>query len=198
MTTTIYFVRHAEPNYKNHHDAERELTEKGLADTPKVTAFLIDKGVNFIYSSPFKRAVDTVKHLSETIQLPIHTIEDFRERKIDSVWIEDFDSFTRQQWADFSYKLSDGESLGQVQARNLAALEKLLEKHPDQTLVVGSHGTALSSLINYFQPQFGLADFQAIKHLFPFVVRLTFDGKICTSMDLYDILQEPTHETSLL
>ena len=27
--TTIYFVRHAEPNYMNHDDMLRELTKKG-------------------------------------------------------------------------------------------------------------------------------------------------------------------------
>lgn len=30
--TTVYFVRHAEPNYNNHDDELRELTEKGLED----------------------------------------------------------------------------------------------------------------------------------------------------------------------
>ena len=36
---------------------------------------------------------------------------------------EDFDGFCRRQWADFSYCLSEGESLGQVQRRNVDALE---------------------------------------------------------------------------
>ena len=28
--TTVYFVRHAEPNYDNHDDMSRELSKKGL------------------------------------------------------------------------------------------------------------------------------------------------------------------------
>ena len=28
--TNIYFVRHAQPNYENHDDLTRELTEKGM------------------------------------------------------------------------------------------------------------------------------------------------------------------------
>ncbi len=40
--TTIYFVRHAEPNYENHNDRERELTEIGLLDSKKVTKYLSD------------------------------------------------------------------------------------------------------------------------------------------------------------
>lgn len=30
--TTVFFVRHAEPNYKNHNDRLRELSPKGLRD----------------------------------------------------------------------------------------------------------------------------------------------------------------------
>lgn len=30
--TVVYFVRYKEPNYNNHDDRNRELTEKGLDD----------------------------------------------------------------------------------------------------------------------------------------------------------------------
>ena len=42
--TTVYFVRHAEPNYNNNDDSLRELSAKGLKDKKLVTAFLADKG----------------------------------------------------------------------------------------------------------------------------------------------------------
>lgn len=41
--TTVYFVRHAEPNYNNHNDELRELSPKGLKDRKLVTDFLSDK-----------------------------------------------------------------------------------------------------------------------------------------------------------
>ena len=43
--TKIYFVRHAEPNYNNHDDLTRELTEKGWNDRQKVADFLKDKNI---------------------------------------------------------------------------------------------------------------------------------------------------------
>ncbi|MBE6021952.1 MAG: histidine phosphatase family protein [Cellulosilyticum sp.] len=58
---TIYFVRHAQPNYENHEDRARELTQKGLADRHFVTQFLADKRIDAVLSSPYKRSVDTVK-----------------------------------------------------------------------------------------------------------------------------------------
>ena len=60
MRTTVYFVRHAEPNYENHDDISRELSDKGLRDRKRVTNFLADKKIDVVVSSPYKRAIDTV------------------------------------------------------------------------------------------------------------------------------------------
>ena len=48
--TTVYFVRHAQPNYSNHDDLSRELTEKGLRDCALVTEFLSDKDITAVLS----------------------------------------------------------------------------------------------------------------------------------------------------
>ena len=122
--TNIYFVRHAEPNYNNHDDLTRELSPKGLKDRELVTEFLADKQVDIVLSSPYKRAVDTVAHFAALRDLPITTIADFRERKVDSVWIDDFDAFTHNQWADFNYKLTDGETLAEVQKKKYCCVTR--------------------------------------------------------------------------
>lgn len=172
--TTIFFVRHAEVNYKNHNDKERELTAKGLEDRKLVSKYLEDKNVDVILSSPYKRAIDTVKHFADTNNNQIEIIEDFRERKVDSQWIEDFDAFCKQQWLDFSYKLSDGETLSEVQERNIRALNDVLAKYVNKTIVIGSHGTALSTIINYYDDTFRYDDFLEIKSLMPWIVKFNF------------------------
>ena len=192
--TEIYFVRHAEPNYKNHDDASRELTEKGLRDCALVTAFLKDKNISAVFSSPYKRAVDTVQPFADEMHLPVYTDPDFRERRVDSVWIEDFESFSRQQWADFDYRLTDGETLRTVQTRNYAALNRILKDHAEEAVAVGSHGTALSTLIRYFDPTYGFDDFKAIQKLMPWIVRFIFDGTTCVSITEYDLFTENVRE----
>ena len=187
--TTIYFVRHAEPNYDNHDDMTRELSEKGLKDRALVTAFLQDKQIDAVLSSPFKRAVDTVREFAELHGLEIEIIEDFRERRIDNCWIEDFKGFCKKQWEDFSYKLSDGESLHEVQARNIAALKAVLKRYEGKKLVVGSHGTALSTIINYYDHSFGHAQFEEIRGLMPWVVQFCFEGEECVAIRKYNVFE---------
>lgn len=187
--TTVYFVRHAEPNLGNHDEVTRELTEKGLQDRRLVTAFLSDKNVDVVLSSPYKRAVDTVRDSAESKGLGVGLVDDFRERKVESGWIEDFDSFCKSQWEDFDYKLTDGESLGEVQERNINILERILHLYEGKTIVVGSHGTALSTIINYYDKAFGYSEFEKIKRLMPWIVKFTFEGTKCLNIQQFNLFE---------
>lgn len=181
--TKVYFVRHAKPDFSVKDDLIRPLTEEGINASKKVTEFLMDKNITKIYSSPYKRAIDTIKDFSEKFKLDINVIDDFRERKIDSVWIEDFVSFSKNQWKDFNYKLDNGESLGETQKRNIEALINILKENQEGNIVVGSHGTALSTVINYFKKDFGYCEFERIRDIMPFIVCLTFDGQEVVSIE---------------
>lgn len=188
--TTVYFVRHAQPNFANHDDLTRELTDKGMEDRHLVERLLADVQVDAVLSSPYKRAVDTVQPLADSRSLTVRTVADFRERRVDSCWIEDFDGFCRAQWADFDYKLTDGETLRQVQQRNMAALQAVLQEYAGQTVVIGSHGTALSTIINHYDPSFGYTDFEKIRTLMPWVVRFVFDGSTCAAIRSYNVFDD--------
>lgn len=187
--TTVYFVRHAEPNYNNHDDELRELTEKGLEDRKLVTEYLSDKSIDVVLSSPYRRAVDTVMDFANRYNIEIERIDGFRERKVDSEWIEDFIGFCKRQWADFNYKYTDGETLAEVQKRNILALKKVLEQFDNKNIVIGSHGTALSTIINYYDPTYGFEDFDKIRQLMPWIVKLTFVGKKLIDMESVNVFE---------
>ncbi len=189
--THVYFVRHSEPNYETHDDRSRELTEKGLSDRGAVTDYFLGKPIAAVLSSPYRRAYDTVKPLADALGLPVETVEDFRERRVDSVWIDDFNAFARRQWADFDYRLSDGECLQEVQTRNLNALRGVLRRFPEHSIAVGAHGTAVCTLIRHYCPSFGYEDFRKIQPVMPLIVHFVFDGETCVSISLCDPLNRP-------
>ncbi len=187
--TTVYFVRHAEPNYNNHDDELRELTEKGLEDRKLVTEYLSDKSIDVVLSSPYRRAVDTVMDFANRYNIEIERIDGFRERKVDSEWIEDFIGFCKRQWADFNYKYTDGETLAEVQKRNILALKQVLEQFNNKNIVIGSHGTALSTIINYYDPTYGFEDFDKIRCLMPWIMKFTFVGKNLIDMESVNVFE---------
>lgn len=171
----IYFVRHAKPDFSVHDDLTRPLTDKGIIDSKNICEFLKEKSINKIYSSPYKRAIDTIKELAQNLNIKIEVVDDFRERKISNIWIEDFNKFSKSQWENFEYKLNDGESLNEVQSRNIKALHKILNENSNQNIVIGTHGTALSTMINYYDKTFDYLSFTKIKDIMPFIVCMEFE-----------------------
>jgi len=63
----------------------------------------------------------------------------------------------------------------------------VLLKYPKKSIAIGSHGTALSTIINYFDSSFGYVDFMKIKDLMPYVVQLDFEEMDCKSIRMFNL-----------
>lgn len=195
--TQIYFVRHAESQVGSHDDASRGLTSKGIEDRKLVTAYLKDKAIDAVLSSPYQRAFDTVLHYADEYGREISLIHDFREREIDSVWIEDFKTFSMKQWEDFDYKRSCGESLREVQKRSVKALINVLKKYNGKNLVIGSHGTALSTIIHHYHTAFNYEAFTEIKDIMPLIAHFVFKGERLIQIELVNLFLDKENQLIL-
>jgi len=58
--TSVYFVRHAQPDISWKNNRTRPLTPTGLLDRKKVTNLLKKMPIDCFFSSPYKRSVDTI------------------------------------------------------------------------------------------------------------------------------------------
>ena len=172
--TTVYFVRHAQSDASVQDPFLRPLTEQGLRDRRLVTEFLSGREVTALFSSPYKRAVDTLVDFSEKQGLPVQTVEDFREHETisDSYPDENYFPFIQKYWKDPAYKVPGDESLEELQQRNVRALERVLEAYPGKTVAIATHGMALSVL-------HGILCTLAATAVMPgFLARFTADGTI--------------------
>jgi len=189
MITNIYFVRHAEPDYSIHDDKTKPLTQKGKIAAQKLVNFFEDKDIEVVLSSPYKRAVDTIKPYADKSSLQIEEVFELRERTVDSCWIEDFKGFSKKKWSDFNYKPSDGESLYEVQNRNITALKRTIKAYEGKNIIIGNHGTSLSTIINYYDLNFGYDDFEKIRNVMPWIVKFIFDDNHLKSIETIDSLR---------
>ncbi|UXV60308.1 LD-carboxypeptidase [Lactococcus cremoris] len=160
--------------------------EEGM--TEEILHFILDKyphlktipadafanvSIEQIFSSPFQRSVRTLNPLAHSKNLEIQLISDLRERNVGHE-IADFWPFAKRQWKDFDYKLADGESLREVQNRNISALEQILATSKNQKVAIGTHGTSLSTILNFYQPDFQFQDFQSLAGKMPYVIKMDF------------------------
>ena len=172
--TKIYFVRHAQPEHAWEDDRTRPLTGEGKRDSAIVFEFLKDKHIDAFYSSPYKRSMDTIADSADFFGKDIITDEDLREREKGENGNNH--GMFHKRWADHNYHEEGGESIAMVQKRNMRALTEILRDNIDKEVVVGTHGTALSTILNFYDKSFGCDDFLRIVDRMPYVIELDFEG----------------------
>lgn len=148
---TIYLVRHASAAGQ---PIDAPLTEQGRKQALTLVNFFKQKEIDIIYSSPFKRALDTIKPLSDSRE--INVIEDSRlgERVLSTVNFEDWRDKLKQSFDDFDLVFEGGESHSAGMERAKSLIEDLLCSEDDHILLV-SHGNMTTLLMRYFNESFG-------------------------------------------
>ena len=174
--TRVYFVRHAQPEHAWKEDRTRPLTEEGKRDSAMVLEFLKDKKIDVFYCSPYKRSMDTIADAAAFFGKEIITDERLREREKGPDGNNH--GMFQKRWADHEYHEDGGESIAMVQRRNMEALNEILSSNQDKEIVVGTHGTALSTILNFYDNHFGCEDFLRIIDWMPYIIELDFEGNL--------------------
>ena len=172
--TSVFFVRHAQPDSSWTDDRTRPLTALGLEERKKVADLLLKISIGIFFSSPYKRSIETISECANILKMDIHTDERFRERQIGELGYAY--AQIERRWNDFNFAEPGGETLGSVQSRNIEALKEILISHRNQNIVIGTHGTALSTIINYYDSSFACEEFERIRFWMPYIIRLDFEN----------------------
>ena len=149
----LYLVRHADSPFTP--DEMRPLSEVGRADAERIAGILAPVLPEAIYSSPYRRARQTLEPLAGILGLPIQEVDDLRERTLSSGPVEDFVAAVRDTWDNFSFAHTGGESSAGAQRRVVDVVSKLASRHPMRPIVLATHGNLLALLMNHYDPSVG-------------------------------------------
>ena len=119
------------------------------------------------------RSFDTIKGSAAENGLPITTDERLIERRNGPQ--SNVYGMYQKRWSNFSFVEEGGESIGTVQKRNIEAVFDILRDHDGENVIVGTHGTALSTIQNYFNPSYGCDDFLRMIDFMPYILRMDFE-----------------------
>ena len=177
--TTVFLVRHAHSEWSR--GEARSLSRQGAATAALLAVRLSEQPIAAIYSSTSRRAVETVSPLAERRDLEIIMVEQLRERDVPEVPLGEFDEMMQQAWQSPDAAPPGVESNLHAVARGLDVLKKLVARHPDQHIVIATHGNLMALMMNGLD---GSYDYDFWRRLsFPDVYRLTFDGDRLTSVE---------------
>ncbi|HUO11384.1 MAG TPA: histidine phosphatase family protein [Caulobacteraceae bacterium] len=148
--TTLILVRHAQSAPRpDLAEAAFPLSEKGRQQARDLAPILAELGVDALASSPYQRAIDTLRPYADGAGLTIAIDHDLRERRL-GPWLDDPEAVheaMRRMHADADFALDGGESSRACQARFEAALARILAVHAGRTIAIGSHGGIISHFL---------------------------------------------------
>ena len=156
--TRIYIVRHAEAEgnlYRRIHGWYDSLvTENGYRQIAALEHRFQDVHIDAVYSSDLFRTMTTASAVYRPRGLALHTDPGLREVHMgvweDHPWGEiariDAEQLRLFNSSDEGWRVAEGETFAQVGERMKNTLLRLAGDHPDQTLALFSHGTAIRSL----------------------------------------------------
>lgn len=178
--TNLYFVRHAHSVYTPD-ELNRPLSERGFADAEIITNLLKTAEIGVVVSSPYKRAIQTVKGLAEYINTEVEIIDGFKERTLTTVPANDFTLAITKVWEDYNFSWEGGESNIVAQKRGVESTLNLLEKYKGENIVIGTHGNIMVLIMNFFDSQYDFSFWQNLQ--MPDIYKLTFNGKALTNVE---------------
>ena len=148
------------------------LNERGRRQAAALAASLAGVPVAAVYSSPLCRAVETARPLAEARGLEVQVDEDLIEMAVGDLeglspqeMLERYGDFLRKWFSTQagSLRMPGGESLQDVQDRAWAAIERLRERHPEETVVVVTHNFTIHAILCQVLG-LPLASFRRLRH----------------------------------
>jgi probable phosphomutase (TIGR03848 family) len=158
--TRLVLVRHAVTEHTGPLLSGRmpgiDLSEKGVGQAEAAAQRLAKLPVAAVYASPIERTTQTAQqiashHALEVLALP-GVIEadygDWTGGKISD--LAKTDEWKVVQVAPSRARFPNGESITEMQARMVAALDEVVARHPHETVVVVSHADPIKSAIAHY------------------------------------------------
>lgn len=174
LQTNLYFVRHAHSTYTPD-ELGRPLSERGFTDARTVTKVLKREAIDYVYSSPYKRAIQTIEGIAKYIDKEIKLEEGFKERILADKPVENFAIAITKVWKDYDFSWNCGESNRIAQKRGVNATFQVLDSNIGKNVVIGTHGNIMVLIMNFFDNKYGFDFWKELE--MPDIYKLSFNGK---------------------
>ncbi|WP_034758137.1 histidine phosphatase family protein [Rossellomorea vietnamensis] len=167
----IYIVRHAKAEGQPFHAS---LTMEGERQARQLASFLENRSIQAIYSSPFKRALDTIAPFADRSSLRVQEDNRLGERVLSDQDLPDWMEKLKMSFEDFSLSLPGGESNQMAMERAGSFVDEVMGKEEEHIVCV-SHGNLTTLLLKLFDESYGYNELFALSNPDVYLVRLEGD-----------------------
>ncbi|WP_222599315.1 histidine phosphatase family protein [Aquibacillus kalidii] len=152
----LFLVRHC--NAEGQHK-DSPLTKDGVRQAMKLANFLEQSSYTFdrIITSPYLRAIESIKPFAERANLTIQVDQRLHERVLSQEPIDDWMDVLEQSFSDFDFALPGGESSNDALSRSIQVVNEVKHDDSSENIIIVTHGNLLAILLKEFQADFGFS-----------------------------------------
>jgi isoleucyl-tRNA synthetase len=153
---TYTLMRHGEAESNAHNvfettgDPNNHLTEKGIAQVKEKAEELASRGVDLIIASPFVRAQETARIVSERLGVPIETENRLREYHMgvfDGKDVREYLDYFAHSYLKLDIRPEGGESHRDIMNRSMAAIYDIEKRYAGKHVLIITHGGPIRMMI---------------------------------------------------
>ncbi|MDD1366963.1 histidine phosphatase family protein [Bacillus sp. MHSD_36] len=161
-----------------------ELTIAGKNQANILATFLLENQpqIDHIISSPFVRAIDSIRPYALQANLSIREDERLAERTLSDVPMDDWMQKLEFTFTNIDIAFSGGESTKQATNRAISLIQDVLTLNYTTTLLV-THGNLLTLILKHFDHTIGFHEWRALTN--PDVYEIIIDEQ-CTIKRLWE------------
>ncbi|MFA9559270.1 histidine phosphatase family protein [Evansella sp. AB-rgal1] len=167
----IYIVRHCQAEGQ---PPESLLTEDGVQQSFALVKLFSKIQIDRIITSPFQRAIDSIKPLSEDRDMDIDIDPRLSERILSTEDLDDWLEKLERTFENMNIKYVGGESSEEALSRVVSVIDDIVQSEDESTVIV-THGNLMALLLYYFDHKFGFEQWKRLSN--PDVFLLTLDKK---------------------
>lgn len=156
----IYVIRHCEANGQA---SEAQLTNKGSVQAEDLSVFFSDIQVDRIISSPYKRALDSIRPLAKQLNIDIEIDKRLQERVLSTENLSDWFEKLGSTFDDIDLKFEGGESSKEAMLRISEVVDEIYSNKIKNTIIV-THGNLMALLLKYYIKDFGFEEWQNLSN----------------------------------
>jgi 2,3-bisphosphoglycerate-dependent phosphoglycerate mutase len=169
----LMLVRHCEASGQA---PEAPLTQVGSHQAEALAATLAEYPIDWVVSSPFRRARDTIGPLASARGFEVQIDSRLSERRLADPPVEDWRDYIRLSFENPDRRAPGGESGREALARAWVAIRFALES-PQRLPVLVSHGHLMALVLDSIAPGFGYAGWESLRNPDVFLIAGT-SGKL--------------------
>ena len=166
----IWLVRHCKAAGQ---EPEMPLTDEGVRQAERLADFFSGKKVDRIVSSPFERAVASIRPFADRAGMAIETDGRLRERVLSTEPLPDWMERLKASFDDMDLRLPGGETSREATERGMAVIRECLRR-PEKATIVVTHGNLMALILKACDGRYGYEDWRKLAN--PDVFELLADG----------------------